>query len=63
LTPGTHTFEVEDLRNYLSVPGETPYPYLTESDVEHYLPEPGSLVLMGSGVLGLAGVLRRKSGI
>jgi hypothetical protein len=26
------------------------------------VPEPGSLVLMGSGVLGLAGVLRRKLG-
>jgi hypothetical protein len=26
------------------------------------VPEPGSLVLMGSGILGLAGVLRRKLG-
>ncbi len=60
LAPGMHTFEVEALRKYLSVPGQTPYQYLTAADVENYSPEPGSLILMGSGALGLAGVVRRK---
>jgi hypothetical protein len=35
---------------------------VTGVDVEGTVPEPGSLILMGSGVLGLAGVLRRKIG-
>ncbi len=64
LSAGTHTFEIDVLRRYLTSPGATPYQFVTGADVEPYiLPEPGSLVLMGSGVLGLAGVLRRKFGV
>ncbi len=62
LTAGQHTFEIEILRPYESVFQNTPYQYVTNADVEGTVPEPGSLILMGSGVLGLAGVLRRKIG-
>lgn len=62
LTAGQHTFEIDVLRPYRSVSGGTPYQYVTNADVEGTVPEPGSLILMGSGVLGLAGVLRRKIG-
>ncbi len=63
LSAGTHTFEIDVLRPYVSISGGTPYQYVTNASVEgNAVPEPGSLVLMGSGVLGLAGVLRRKIG-
>jgi len=63
LTAGQHTFEIDILRKYITLPGDTPYQYVTGADVEGQgVPEPGSLILMGSGVLGLAGVLRRKIG-
>jgi len=63
LSAGSHTFEIEVLRQFLSAPGNTPYQYVTNADAEgNGVPEPGSLILMGSGVLGLAGVLRRKIG-
>jgi hypothetical protein len=62
LTAGNHTFEIDVLRPYISVAGGTPYQYVTNADVEGTVPEPGSLILMGSGVLGLAGILRRKIG-
>jgi len=61
LTAGSHTFEIDVLRRYVNLPGGTPYQYVTGADVEG-VPEPGSILLMGSGVLGLAGVLRRKIG-
>ena len=60
LNSGTNTLELEVTRKYLTEPGGTPYQYVTGVDVEGTVPEPGSLVLMGSGVLGLAGMLRRK---
>jgi len=62
LTAGSHTFEIDVLRPYTSAFQNTPYQYVTNADVEGTVPEPGSLILMGSGVLGLAGVLRRKIG-
>ncbi len=63
LSAGTHTFEIDILRPYASSSGNTPYQYITAVDVEgNPVPEPGSLVLMGSSVLGLAGILRRKIG-
>jgi hypothetical protein len=61
LSVGTHTFEIAVLRPYLSIYQNTPFQYVTNADVEG-IAEPGSLILMGSGVLGLAGVLRRKIG-
>jgi hypothetical protein len=60
---GTNTLEIEVTRRFIST-GGTPFQWVTGVDVEgnSSVPEPGSLVLMGSGVLGLAGVLRRKIG-
>ncbi len=60
LNNGSNTLELEVTRKYLTEPGGTPYQFVTGVDVEGTVPEPGSLVLMGSGVLGLAGMLRRK---
>jgi hypothetical protein len=62
LTAGQHTFEIEVTRMFLSNPGNTPYQYVTSAVADGPVPEPGTILLMGSGVLGLAGVLRRKIG-
>ncbi len=62
LVSGTNTLEIDITRRYITVPDLTPLQYVTNVDVEGTVPEPGSLILMGSGVLGLAGILRRKIG-
>lgn len=61
LGAGQHTFEIDIERDYTS-DSETPNQFITYASVDYEVPEPGSLVLMGSGVLGLAGVLRRQFG-
>ncbi len=61
LSAGSHTFEIDVLRGSPEIYGVTPYQYVTNAVADGPgVPEPGSLILMGSGVLGLAGVLRRK---
>ena len=62
LNAGSNTLEIEVTRSFITVPDLTPLQFVTGVDVEGTVPEPGSLILMGSGVLGLAGVLRRKIG-
>jgi hypothetical protein len=62
LNAGTNTLEIDITRRYITVDGGTPYQWVTGVDLEGTVPEPGSLILMGTGVLGLAGVLRRKIG-
>ncbi len=63
LSAGSHTFEIEVLRPYTSLPANTPYQFVTAADVEGQgVPEPGSFVLLISGVLGVAGVVSRKLG-
>ena len=34
LSAGTHTFEIDVLRPYISNPGNTPYQFVTSADVE-----------------------------
>jgi len=64
LTAGTHTFEIEVLRQYGQAQGNTPYQFVTEADVEGQgVPEPGSFVLFLSGALGVASVVTRKLGL
>ena len=62
LTAGMHTLEIDVLRPFISILSNTPYQYVTAVDVEGTVPEPSSIVLLGTGALGLAGVLRRKLG-
>ena len=62
LKAGANTLEIDVTRRFISVANLTPLQYVTGVDVEGSVPEPGSIILMGSGVLGLAGVLRRKIG-
>lgn len=62
LLAGTNTLEIDITRRFITLPNDTPLQYVTGIDVEGTVPEPGSLLLMGSGVIGLAGVLRRKIG-
>ena len=40
--------------------GQQTYGYLSSGEVNPSVPEPSSLALLGTGVLGLAGVIRRK---
>lgn len=60
LTAGQHTLEIEVLSNAQWDPNSSPFQWFGGIDVEGQVPEPASLVLMGSGVLGLVGVLWRK---
>jgi hypothetical protein len=62
VSAGTHDFEIEILRPYLSSPANTPYQYVTDAFVNGAgggtTPEPGTFVLLGSGLLGV--LARRK---
>ncbi|HVZ18533.1 MAG TPA: PEP-CTERM sorting domain-containing protein [Terriglobales bacterium] len=61
LTPGTHTFEIDILRPFLTLPGNTPYQYVTGASVDAATtPEPGTLLLLGAGLLGVLGTMRRR---
>jgi hypothetical protein len=63
LVAGTNTLEIVVSRSFTSVPpNSTPFQYVTGVDVEGTVPEPSSILLLGIGALGLAGVLRRKLG-
>ena len=64
LAAGMNTLEIEVTRKYLTAPGGTPYQFVTGADVEGQgVPEPGSFVLLVSGVLGVASVVSRKFGL
>jgi len=55
---GMHFFEIDILRPFQSGQGSTPYEFITGASVSA-VPEPSSLLLLGSGIIGIAGVLRR----
>lgn len=63
LTAGQHTLQIDVLNDLVSDPNHSAYQWVGNVDVEGQVPEPGSLILVGSSVLGLAGVLRRKTGL
>jgi hypothetical protein len=61
LSAGTHTIETEITRQFQSVSGETPDEYVDNiSLIASATPEPSSFVLFGTGILGLAGAVRRR---
>ena len=63
LVAGMNTLQIDVTRRYIST-GGTPYQWVTGVNVEGQgVPEPGSFVLMLSGVLGVAGVISRKLGL
>ena len=59
LPPGTYTFSVKITRPFIST-STTPNQYVTDISGSPGVPEPSSILLLGSGVLGLAQVIRRK---
>ena len=63
LLAGTNTLEIVVSRRFITLAnGGTPFQWVTGVDVEGAVPEPSSILLLGIGALGLAGVLRRKLG-
>ena len=54
--------EFADILLYKAIPGSESTNLGTAQDFLYATPEPGSLMLLGSGMLGLAGFLRRKLG-
>lgn len=59
VTAGVHFFEIDILRPFQSGQGTTPYQFVTGASVSEVC-EPSGLLLLGSGIVGVAGVLRRK---
>ena len=62
ISPGQHTFEVDILRHFVSFQNSTPFQYITGAvaDAPSTVPEPSSLLLLISGVTGVAGIVRRR---
>jgi hypothetical protein len=61
LSAGTHTIETEITRQFQSAVGDTPDQYIDNiSLIARATPEPSSFVLFGTGILGLAGAVRRR---
>ena len=59
VTSGLHFFEIDILRPFQSGQGTTPYQFVTAASVSA-VPEPSSLLLLGSGIVAMTGVLHRR---
>jgi len=60
-TPGTYDFTISAAENFNHT-ASLANPFSVNFNVDHpgFTPEPSSLLLLGSGVAGLAGIARRK---